>query len=185
MKQNIYEILQVKEGRWIIIQPEDELRKGLLNSHVMMHFKTHEAWVKGYSKPARAAHASSFNTSIFGWLKKEYAEWQYEYAYFEHSDSVVGITDATSGISQRAGELYNHHCKVNCCNNKCSNRKIYLECSDSCTSSTCYNKESRQKFDWRKIMLVTLINKDKGIGVIAKEDLSAGFYLGQKRVQTA
>lgn len=179
MREFIYEILQVDSGRWIINDPRDRVRQKLLAVYIDKHFKDYTTWTKKWSKKDRKAHSSAFNTSIFGWLKKEYKPWVT--ASFQHVDSIVGPTDVLGSIYHKAGNLTDHICNkagFNCGNNRCANRKIFLEWSDSCKSSPCRNKESREAFNWREFMLVTLINDDKGIGVVAVKDLPKGLYLG-------
>lgn len=177
VRENIYEILQIKKGRWIINGPNDRVRGTLRRKYIELHFKTESLWSRYCSKRARMQHAEDFNTSIFGWLNKNYKHWRQ--ASLTDLNQVLGVADAVLSNTKKNDLGKTHYCNDNCSSMKCPNRKKFLECGESCKTPDCTNKESLADFDWEELMHVKFISKNKGVGVVAAVDMPKGKFLGE------
>ena len=172
VRSNIFWVTQ-RKSRWIYPESSDPTDKFLFDRYIEYTFKTTAAWKKSLSKEKQKIFARDFDNAILNWLRKYYPT-RVDFVYGEVVYYEDGLPEKTPDIIDPV--------KCNCTNDcveDCENRVLEVECGFNCPSGeNCKNMEAQKPFNWQNIISVEYINKDKGAGVFAKEDIPGGAYLG-------
>lgn len=87
MRKNINDISQVR-GRWLINKPKDRLRQNIFKKYWQFKFGSYDKYKKYRGSVGNQTKTvNAFNTSIYGWLQKNYPF--YKHAWFTHTDEVI------------------------------------------------------------------------------------------------
>lgn len=168
---NLYQILQTK-SIYLSLHNNNPCDQKLLSSYADWFWGSTRVWTRKFGVKTRREQAKRFYSALRRWLEERNL-FRYRFAHLEKMMFLEGV-DCLELCAQPVA------CPVNCSWESCPNAQDIRECDDSCESpDKCDNQPSLTPFVWSELMEVRYIDTKTGLGLFAKEALSAYTFLGE------
>ena len=185
IRQNIFEILQeqtktgfikIKNINTIFSNQNNAEEKLFYNFLLWKFHLTNDIHkrLEKFGKSNLKKLIKSTNTEIFNWLDKNNCRQSQRFTLTDQN--LYQTSNEAPTLSPVQCFCTNHNCDIT----KCKNAKRHIECNDTkCPNKkSCNNRESSTNFDFKSLMKIDFIDKQKHFGVIATSPIKKGTYLG-------